>query len=96
MSVANEVAQGQGILMVGEFISGQPGKVRESQNGGASRTPYLVRLLVGSALLTVEYWDAEAAGTLIAAERGDVLTIPVYARAYKDRVYWRGVSPRGE
>jgi hypothetical protein len=93
-SEAQAVQAGQGMFVTGEFRSLKEGRVREGKNGGKDRTPVLVKVLSDDIVHTVEYWDRAAVeGTLAAAaEPGDVITLPIYARAAGDRVYLRGLS----
>lgn len=82
-------ATDQGFFVRGAFLAVVPGRERTFEDG-EKRTPGLIKLLVGDSPVTVECWDMEAAERLATGlDRMDAIALRVYARAFKDRVYWK-------
>lgn len=91
MATDTDMALRQGVFIVGEFIKRET-ITRKSAKGDFERVA--VKLLIdGEYPRTVEYpADRELPAIVAAAERGDVLTLPVFTRVSRDTVYWQGVT----
>lgn len=84
----------QGVFVTGEFLAVKPGRQWTGQDG-KTRNPHKVLVLVRDQSRDIEYRDeASALAAVGAAQRGDVLTLPVFPRAVKDRVFFNGVNAR--
>jgi hypothetical protein len=91
----------QGIAVTGEFLSITPGKEWTGKDG-VIRHPINVKILVNDATVKIEYRDSDAAQDAIVEaadgalpQRGDVVTVPVFAQAKgKDWLAYSGVSRR--
>jgi len=86
----------QGVMVTGEYLSGKSGKSWVGSDG-EERHPYLVALLVGDRTLRVEYPSLDVASEWVgAAERGDVVTLPVFLQSPKGTttVFLRGMRKR--
>jgi hypothetical protein len=72
----------QGLFLTGEYLGTLPGKEWTDREGNVHQ-PVNVRLLVDTTVYAVECADAEAAARLVPADakRGQVVTLPVFARA---------------
>lgn len=92
MTVATS-APTRGILIEGEFLGVEQ---QRDRTVGDTTYPgrYIVKLLAGGRVHDIEFKDAAAAENLVpelgAAQRLDVLTIPVGYRASKGYVFWFG------
>jgi hypothetical protein len=91
----------QGISVTGEFLSIVPGKEWTGKDG-VIRHPINVKLLANDSTVQIEYRDADAAQEAIVEaadgvipQRGDVVTVPVFARAKgKDWLAYSGINRR--
>jgi hypothetical protein len=89
-----------GFHLTGEFLSIKPGKAWTSKQDGVTRTPSLVTLLAGGdRTVQVEYRDEASASEAVALaggrERGDIVMLPIFARAKgKDWLSISGVNIR--
>jgi len=81
------------LTMKGEFLSLKPGRTWTGKDG-VTRTPWVVRLLVGDSTYSVEYRDEDAATAAVSGlDRGDEVSLQVYARAKgKDWLAFTGRS----
>jgi hypothetical protein len=85
----------QGLVMTGEFLSSQAMQPK-SRKDGSTWTPFLVRLLVNDQTERIEFGSQNDVDHFLgAAERGDVVSVPVRVRAYQGSVYYSGLrAPR--
>lgn len=87
----------QGLSLTGDFLSIKPGKAWTGKDG-VTRNPAVVSLLVNDTAYKIEYRDEASAAAAVAGagagDRGDVVTLPVFARANGGRVYYSGLNQR--
>lgn len=89
MTVAGATATDVGFFVRGQLLAVVEGRERKFEDG-QTRTPGLVKLLVNDSPVTVECWGMDEAQQLVAGvERMELVTLRVWARGYKDRVYWK-------
>jgi hypothetical protein len=93
MAGANDGFPVDGEYVVGEFIKtvDVTRRIRGGDRAGEEFTRTEVKLLLdGQYPRTVDFPKGKVPASLGAAQRGDRVVIPVYSRAYRDRVYLSG------
>lgn len=85
---------GDGEWLVGEFVKVEKVKrtIKSGDRSGESFTRSEVKLLLDHQYpRTIDYPEDRLPGSVNVAERGDRLALRVFARAGRDRVFFRGV-----
>lgn len=85
-----ESALTQGEFVVGEFIRVE--SVKKTGPRGEFVRERVKLLVDGEFPRSVEYPEGKLPLIVQQAQRGDVLTLPVFVKAVGDRVYWSGVT----